>query len=104
MGDFNLSPNGLPSLKDYCTEKDPQTEQDKFLVASAWIQTHGGANPFTGGHLFTCFRAMERKTQGDMAQPLRQLKSTKSFYENPNRGEWRLTTIGLEAAENIKKE
>ncbi len=104
MGDFDLSPDGVPSLKDYCTEKDPQTEQDKFLVASAWIQTHGGANPFTGRHLFTCFRAMEWKTQVDMTQPLRQLKSKKSYYENPAHGEWRLTKIGLDAAENIKKE
>lgn len=44
------------------------------------------------------------KTQADMVQPLRASKHKKSFYENPNRGEWRLTSIGLEAAENLKKE
>jgi hypothetical protein len=102
--DFDLSPDGVPSLKDYCTEKDPQSEQDRFLVASAWIQTHGGTDPFTGQHLFTCFRAMGWQTQVDMIQPLRLLKSRKSFYENPTRGEWKLTGIGLKAAENIKKE
>lgn len=104
IGDFNLSPDGALSLKDYCAEKDPQTEQDKFLVASAWIQTCGGIDPFTGSHLFTCFRAMKWKTQADMIQPLRNLKSLKSHYENPTRGGWRVTSIGLQAAENIKQE
>jgi hypothetical protein len=97
------TPVGVPSLKEYCAQKNPQTESDKFLVASAWIMTHGGADPFTGGHLFTVFRAMEWKTQVDMTQPLRALKSKKSYYENPSSGKWKLTAIGLEAAENVGK-
>jgi hypothetical protein len=104
MNDFNLTPDGLPSLTDYCTQKNPQTDYDKFLVASAWIQTHGGVDPFTGGHLFTAFRAMEWKTQVDMTQPLRIMKSKKSYYDNPSFGKWKLTAIGLTAAENVGKE
>ena len=101
MSDFNLAPEGVPTLKDYCASKNVQSDNDKFLVASAWIQTHGGADPFTGRHLFTAFRAMEWKTQADMTQPLRRLKSEKSYFENPSSGKWRLTAIGLEAAERI---
>ena len=104
MNDFNLTPDGVPSLTEYCTQKNPQTDYDKFLVASAWIQTHGGVDPFTGGHLFTAFRAMEWKTQVDMTQPLRIMKSKKSYYENPSFGKWKLTAIGLTAAENVGKE
>ncbi len=101
MNDFNLAPAGLPSLTEYCNQKNPQTENDKFLVASAWIQTHGGVDPFTGSHLFTAFRAMEWKTQVDMTQPLRLMKSKKSYYDNPSFGKWKLTAIGLTAAENV---
>src|SRR5258708_4132691 len=97
MNDFNLAPAGLPSLTEYCNQKNPQTENDKFLVASAWIQTHGGVDPFTGSHLFTAFRAMEWKTQVDMTQPLRLMKSKKSYYDNPSFGKWKLTAIGLTA-------
>jgi hypothetical protein len=104
MDDFNLAPAGVPSLTDYCTEKNPQTENDKFLVASAWIQTHGGVEFFSGRHLFTAFRAMNWKTQVDMTQPLRALKSKKSFYDNPSQGKWKLTGIGLTAAESVGKE
>jgi hypothetical protein len=103
MNEFNLTPAGVPSLTDYCAQKNPQTENDKFLVASAWIQTHGAVDPFTGGHLFTAFRAMEWKTQVDMTQPLRFMKSKKSYYENPGFGKWKLTAIGLTAAENVGK-
>jgi hypothetical protein len=103
LNDFNLTPTGVPSLTEYCAQKNPQTVDDKFLVASAWIQTHGGVDPFTGGHLFTAFRAMEWKTQVDMTQPLRVMKSKKSYYDNPGFGKWKLTAIGLTAAENVGK-
>lgn len=103
MDDFNLAPSGQPSLKDYCIEKNPQTDNDKVLVASAWITKHGGEELFTGGHLFTCFRAMEWKPQVDMTQPLRKLKFAKSYFDNPSVGKWKLTGIGLEAADKVGK-
>jgi hypothetical protein len=103
LSEFNLVPTDVQSWKDYAAKKSPQTENDKFLVASAWVQTLGGVDPFTGNHLFTCFRAMEWKTQIDMIQPLRQLKAKKSYYENPSHGKWKLTGIGLEAAKAIVK-
>jgi hypothetical protein len=101
LSDFNLAPTGVPTWKDHAAQRNPQNETEKFLVASAWIQTDGGVDPFEGGHLFTCFRAMGWNTQVDMIQPLRQLKSKKSYYENPIRGKWKLTGIGLEAAKAV---
>ena len=103
LSDFNLSPAGMPAWKDFAAEKAPQTENNKFLIASLWTQTHGGVDPFTGNHLFTCFRAMDWKTQVDMTQPLRAMKSKKSYYDNPSHGKWRLTGIGIEAANDIVK-
>ena len=41
---------------------------------------------------------------GRVTQPLRKLKSDKSWYENPSFGKWRLTGIGLTAAQNVGKE
>ena len=104
LPDFNLAPTGVSAWKDFAAERDPQSDNDKCLVASLWIQTHGGVDPFTGNHLFTCFRAMDWKTQVDMIQPLRGLKSKKSYYDNPSHGKWRLTTIGVEAAKAIAKQ
>ena len=103
MSDFDLAPAGVPSWKEHAAQRSPRTDNDKFMVAAAWIQTHGGADPFTGRHLFTVFRAMDWKTQADMTQPMRVLKSKKSYFENPSSGKWRLTGIGLDAANVIGK-
>jgi hypothetical protein len=104
LSEFDLAPAGQPSLKDYCTQKDPQAENDKYLVVSAWIMKHGGTDSFTDNHIFTCFRGMEWKTQVDITQPMRLMKSKKSYYENPTRGTWRLTAgIGMPASEAVGK-
>ncbi|HEY6343692.1 MAG TPA: hypothetical protein VIY49_19535 [Bryobacteraceae bacterium] len=104
LSDFSLTPAGVPAWKEFAVQKNPQTEVDKLLVASLWTQIHGGFDPFTGSHLFTCFRAMEWKTQIDMVQPLRRLKLDKSYYENPSHGKWKLTAgIGIPAAEAVGK-
>jgi hypothetical protein len=66
--------------------------------------THGGVDSFNANHLFTCFRAMEWKEQVDITQPMRFMKSKKSYFETPSRGTWRLTQIGLQAAEKVGAE
>lgn len=104
LPDFNLSPAGEPAWTEFAEGKPAEQEQDKFLIASLWLMEQGGADPFTGDHLFTCFRAMNWKTQVDMVQPLRLLKNKKSHYENPSHGKWRLTQIGLDAARKVGKE
>jgi hypothetical protein len=104
LPDFNLSPDGEQAWTEFAEDKPAEQEQDKFLLAGLWLMEHGGADPFTGDHLFTCFRAMNWKTQVDMVQPLRLQKNKKSHYENPSQGKWRLTQIGLDAARKVGKE
>jgi hypothetical protein len=38
-----------------------------------------------------------------MTQPMRAMKASKSWYDNPSQGKWKLTGIGLKAAEAIVK-
>jgi hypothetical protein len=68
---------------------------------------HGGADPFTPNHVYTCFQAMGSasgwKTQTDVMQPIRLMKSKKNLFANPERGTWRLTQPGLDAAEAVGK-
>jgi hypothetical protein len=106
MDGLNLSPAGKKPWKDYATEKKPDGFNERLLVASAWLQTEGGLQDFAGGELFTCFRAMDWPTQNDMTNTMRKLKSTKSYYANPEFGKWRLTQPGLDAAAAVgsKKE
>jgi hypothetical protein len=107
LTDFNLSPDGVPSLRQFCTDTNPQSENEKYLVVSAWLMQHGGADPFTPDHIYTCFQAMGSalgwKTQVDVMQPIRLMKSKKNLFANPDRGTWRLTQPGLDAAAAVGK-
>jgi hypothetical protein len=100
LSDFDLSGNGTP-WKEFAAQKNPQTEYDKYLLASRWIQKHGGCETFTANHAFTCFRAMSWNTLADFTQPMRMLKQRKSYYDVPVRGQWKLNAHGLEAAEAV---
>ena len=53
--------------------------------------------------VFTCFRALNWKPRSDVMQPVREMKSKKSFFDTTAYGKWRLTGIGLEAAEQAGK-
>jgi hypothetical protein len=101
LDDFNLTPEGVPSLVEFCGPKNATTEQDRYLVVCLWLQTHGGADPFTGNDVFTCFRALEWKPRLDVMQPVRELKSKKSWFASPGFGKWRLTQPGITAAQAV---
>ncbi len=102
LPDFELGPAGKTSLKDFVAGKTAATEADKYLLVCWWLQTDGGTDPFTGNHLFTCFRALNWKPRLDVNQPVRELKSKKSFFDSPTYGKWRLTQPGLDAAAAVQ--
>ena len=92
-------------MKQFATDKNPQAEYDKYLVASAWLMKHAGCESgFTPNHVFTCFRAMRWKEQKDFTQPMRLMKSKKSYFDTPSKGTWKLNGHGLSAAEAIGQE
>lgn len=98
--DLDLTGNGTP-WKQYAAQKDASGTDAKYLTASAWLTKHAGLSIFKLPQVFTCFRAMQWETQKDFSQPMRKLKAKSSFFDNPKRNEWKLTGIGLEAAEAI---
>ena len=98
LPNFDVNPAAMP-LKKFLGTKE-YSESDKYLVVSLWLMRHGGMDPFTPDHVFTCFRAMDWKQQIDFTQPIRLMKSKKSYFENPVKGSWRLTAgVGVPAAE-----
>jgi hypothetical protein len=101
MTGLNLSPDGKTPWKAYATSKKPEGFNERLIVASSWLQTEGGVEHYAGGELFTLFRAMDWPPQADMTNPMRKLKSSKSYYDNPEFGKWRLTQPGLDAASAI---
>lgn len=101
LSDFKLSPDGKTPWKKYATDKSPQTVDEQYLVATAWLTLHGGVEIFKIDHVFTCFRAMEWEERKDFSQPMRQLRAGKSYFELPKKNHWKLTEIGLAAADKL---
>ncbi len=92
---------GDTTFKDYCEEKRPSTDTDKYLVAAAWLKKHGGHATFTASQIFTCFRAMNWPEQKDFMQPVRLMMKNKSYFEKKGRLDWAITTVGFKAAEAV---
>ena len=100
LDDFDLSAGAVP-WKEFAASKDPKTDNDRYLVAALWITENAGVATFNIAHVFTCFRAMQWNEQKDFSQPMRFMKSKKSYFDNPSRKTWKLTQVGLEAARAI---
>jgi hypothetical protein len=98
---LDLSGGGVTSLKDFCAHRSPQNENEKYLLACAWLMKHGGCETFSVDQVFTCFRAMGWREQKDFSQPLRLLKSKKSYFDIPAKGQWKPNAHGMSAADAI---
>jgi hypothetical protein len=101
LPDFDLNLSDKP-WKEFASERAPKTDNDKYLLASLWITENAGVPEFTVAHVFTCFRAMQWPEQSDFSQPMRMMKSKKSYFTSTESKKWKLTGPGTEAARAIK--
>ena len=101
LPDFDLNLSDKP-WKEFASERSPKTDNDKYLLASLWITENAAVPEFTIAHVFTCFRAMQWPEQSDFSQPMRLMKSKKSYFTSTETKKWKLTGPGTEAARAVK--
>lgn len=101
LNEFDLNLSNKP-WREFAKERSPKTENDKYLLASLWITENSRTPEFTTAHVFTCFRAMQWPEQSDFSQPMRMMKSRKSYFAKTESKKWKLTGPGIEAARAIK--
>jgi hypothetical protein len=91
-------------FKAFAAERNPQTMDEKYLVACLWLQEDAGLTAYGASQVFTCFRAMGNwQIYDDFTQPMRIMKLKKSYYaDTDKRGEWKLNDHGLDVARKIK--
>jgi hypothetical protein len=99
--DPTLDLNQGDGLKAYCNARNPSNDNERYLVAAAWLAEQGGRPKFKASDMFTCFRGMSWGEQKDFTQPMRQLKAKRSYFNALGKGEWELTGLGLGAAKAI---
>lgn len=103
LDEFDLNQSEKP-WKEFAAEKAPKSEADKYLIAALWITENANLPEFGITHIFTCFRAAGWPELRDFSQPMRFMKSKKSYFTNPSPKMWKLTGPGLDAARGVRLE
>jgi hypothetical protein len=93
-----------PSFASYAQEKNPQTDQKRFLTVGAWFKQHRGQAGITMDHVYTCYRAVKWPTDiGDFDAPLRSLKG-RQLMNKVGRGEYAINHLGLAEVDRLGAE
>jgi len=101
LSDLDLTRGDVP-FKEFCTQKNPKGDNEKYLVIATWFHKYGGLDTISTDHIFTGYQTMSWKSnQRDVGQPLRFMKKKRSYFENPEKNTWKITHVGLAAAEQI---
>jgi hypothetical protein len=91
------------SLASYVDQYKPKNDQDKYLVAVAFLCEHRKeVDGVTADHVYTCFRKMNWSTgTKDFAQPLRNLKANQFLDGGPSKGTYKTNHIGLDKVHKL---
>lgn len=100
MDDLDLSQGDKP-WKEFAAERGGKNDNEHYLLASLWLTECANLPEFGVAHVFTLFRAMQWSEQSDFSQPMRLMKSKKSYFSHPSKKTWKLTGPGLDAARAI---
>ena len=90
-------------FKAFAAERNPQTVDEKYLIACLFLQDELKMQSYGASQVFTCFRAMGWEAYDDFTQPMRVMKAKRSYYaDTDKRGAWKLNDHGLDVAGKIK--
>jgi hypothetical protein len=102
LNDLGLD-EGEVTFKDFVKQKDISNQNKKYLVVAAWFKKYKGIDEITPDHIFTCFQYMEWKYPIDMGKPFRNMKDTKSYFDNGEKpNHWAITIVGLNKVDQMK--
>lgn len=101
LGDLDLD-SGDTSFKAFAERIEPTSHNDRYLTAAAWFQRYRGVESISVDHVYTCYQKMGWQSQKDVGQPFRVLKKTKSYFEHPSKGLWKITHIGLDRVSELE--
>jgi hypothetical protein len=79
LADLDLSKADV-SLKDFCTEKNPTTDTQKYLVIAAWLKEQLKLQEVTTDHIHTCYRTMGWHTPKNALKPLQNMKDKNGWF------------------------
>jgi hypothetical protein len=90
---------GTPNLRAFAEAKQPDSNNEKYMVCASWLRKELGLKALTNDHLYSCFTALGWKVPKDVGQPLRNMKN-KQFVQNAA-GDWELHSNGEQSVARL---
>ena len=92
-------------LFNYISQKKPQDTMKKYLVIAAWFKRHGGQDAVNANLMYNAYLKLRWSLMDDMSQPLRSgTKSSLGYFIGEGKGNYSITTYGLDAADKVGNE
>jgi hypothetical protein len=85
------------SFPTFAAEKNPTSDQMRFLTAAAWFKLHRETDAITMHHVYTCYLHPDVKWPTDLPDsdaPLRQLKA-RGYFKKVGKGTYEINHLGL---------
>ena len=90
------------SFENFAREKNPPSDQKKFLVVAAWFKLHRQIDAITADHVYTCYRAIKWPSNiPDFGQPLRDLKARQLMLPGEKKGSYAINHLGLSEVDQL---
>lgn len=90
-----------PTLREFATEKKPDSEIAKYLVIAYWFKHFGGLEEVTLDHFFTAYKHIGWQTPKDPTGPIRDARHKRRTQLEGGKapGTVKLTYVGERAVE-----
>ncbi len=102
--DLDLKAGSAP-LRQYLEQKNPTSDNRRYLLIASWMKTNLGLDEVTMDHIYTAYRHMGWQSQKDVGSPLRSMKAQKGWFgKGKEKGGYTINHLGIDAAERTSGE
>lgn len=91
---LDFVPDGKPSLKTFAADKAPDSDLEKILVATYYMQNTMGLEKIGPGHVRTALRHLGESIPLDLKQTIRNMKNDKNWLDYSDLDALRVATEG----------
>jgi hypothetical protein len=96
---------GAKPLRQYLEEKNPTSDNRKYLLIAAWMKDNLKLDEISIDHIYTAYRHMGWTSQRDVGAPLRSMKSQNGWFaKGKSKGTYAINHIGINVAERTNGE
>jgi len=92
-----------PTLADFCSDKEPSTDLDKYRCIAFWFKHHKDTPDLTVPHFFTAYLFLGWKTPPNPGQPVNDLRRKQHFSQGETHGTSSINNVGERLVHELKK-